>query len=129
MLAWQTKFDSMPPVFPAASSWVAMDRLLAPRWRQVGPRAMESYKKPLVEAFTSMWSDLAGQGVRGADGSMRDALDCLAFSQGAGLGGRFCELGSRDTLSGGVVESSPVGVGLDVSAFGGVVHTVELFEV
>ena len=47
MLAWQAKFDSIPLLFSAASSWVAMDRLLAPRWRQVGPRARTARVPPL----------------------------------------------------------------------------------
>ena len=47
MLAWQTKFDSMPLVLSAASSWVVMDRLLAPRWQQVGPRARTASVPPL----------------------------------------------------------------------------------
>ena len=47
MRAWQTKFNSKPLVFSAASSWVIIDRLLAPCWRQVGSRVRTARVPPL----------------------------------------------------------------------------------
>ena len=47
MGAWQMNFERKRPVFSAAWSWTAMDRLLALRWRQVGPRAHTARVPPL----------------------------------------------------------------------------------
>ena len=46
MGAWQMNFERKRPVFSAAWSWTAMDRLLALRWRQVGPRARTASVPP-----------------------------------------------------------------------------------
>ena len=51
----------MPLGFSAASSWRVMDRLLAPRWRQVGPRAHTAHVPPLTtRAIHSLARDSAG---------------------------------------------------------------------
>ena len=47
MAAWQANFERNVLGFSAAWSWVVMDRLGAPHWRQVGPRARAACVPPL----------------------------------------------------------------------------------
>ena len=62
--------------FSAASSWVVMDRLLAPRWRQVGPRAHTARVPPLFShAIHSLVRASAG-----LSRSTRALLTSLALS-------------------------------------------------
>ena len=47
MAAWQANFERNVLGLSAAWSWVVMDRLGAPHWRQVGPRARAACVPPL----------------------------------------------------------------------------------